>query len=292
LEGLGKRKTQAEDVKLAQTAGCKNHAAKRLRLSRAVVSNAERIIPPSETEASLKEQRSPSVPADVTCVVCEKEGAPSVLLICDACQNMTYMTHITCERPPLAEVPAGPWECSVCKPTKATRFAGPVNVLEDMAVINFLLNGKCDISAGDSLARVKKRSSKYQLWQGEVYLRANATRDRRLIPTKDRRLALIQSCHRDSGHYGIHRTESLLTKQYLWANRRAEIRQYVDSCETCAKFQANFNTDPKLHSIPVTPSAWHSLGKDVVGPFPTFATGKRYVVIAIDYFTKWWRRWQ
>jgi hypothetical protein len=205
-EGLGQRKTQAEDTKLAQAAGCKNHAAKRLRLSRAVASNAERVIPPSETEASLEEQRSSSVPADATCVVCEKEGDPSVLLICDACQNMT---HITCERPPLTEVPAGPWECSVCKPPKATRFAGPVDVLEDMAVMNFLLNGECDISAGDSLARVKKRSSKYQLWQGEMYLRANATRDRRLIPTKDRRLALIQSCHRDPGHYGIQRTESI-----------------------------------------------------------------------------------
>jgi hypothetical protein len=113
LEGLRKRKTQAEDTKLAQAAGCKNHAAKRLRLSRAVASNAERIISPSETEASLEEQRSPSVPADATCVVCDNEGDPSVLLICDACQNMT---HILCERPPLAEVPAGPWECSVCKP--------------------------------------------------------------------------------------------------------------------------------------------------------------------------------
>jgi hypothetical protein len=59
-------------------------------------------------------------------VVCEKEGDPSVLLICDACQNMT---HITCERPPLTGVPAGLWECSVCKPPKATRFAGPVDVL-------------------------------------------------------------------------------------------------------------------------------------------------------------------
>jgi hypothetical protein len=119
-----------------------------------------------------------------------------------------------------------------------------------------------------------------------VYLWANATRDRRLIPTKDRRLALIQSCHRDSGHYGIQRTESLLTKQYSWANMRAKIQQYIDSCETCAKFQAKFNTDPKLHSIPVTPSAWHSLGIDVVGPYPTSATGKRNVVIAVDYFTK------
>jgi hypothetical protein len=68
---------------------------------------------------------------------------------------------------------------------------------------------------------------------------------------------------------------------------RAKIRQYINSCETCAKFQAKFNTDPKLHSIPVTPSAWPSLGIDVVGPFPTSTTGKRYVVIAINYFTKW-----
>jgi len=68
---------------------------------------------------------------------------------------------------------------------------------------------------------------------------------------------------------------------------RTEIQQYIDNCETCKIFQAKFNSDQVLHSIPVTLSAWHSLGIDVVGPFPASITGKRYVIIAIEYFTKW-----
>jgi hypothetical protein len=65
LEGLGKRKTQAADTKLAQAAGCKNHAAKRLRLSRAVASTAERVIPPQRrrplwrSSALLRSRRMP-----------------------------------------------------------------------------------------------------------------------------------------------------------------------------------------------------------------------------------------
>jgi len=68
---------------------------------------------------------------------------------------------------------------------------------------------------------------------------------------------------------------------------RSNIKDAIDNCEACQRLQAKFNSDPALHSIPVIPTAWHSLGIDVVGPFPTSVTGKRYVIIAIDYFTKW-----
>jgi len=106
-------------------------------------------------------------------------------------------------------------------------------------------------------------------------------------PAQARRLDLVESCHRHSGHNGIRRTESLLSKQYTWANMKSDINNAIDNCEACQRFQAKFNTDPTLHSIPVIPTAWHSLGIDVVGPFPTSITGKRYVIIAIDYVTKW-----
>lgn len=91
----------------------------------------------------------------------------------------------------------------------------------------------------------------------------------------------------------------MLTKSYFWHGMRDDIKGAIDSCDTCKKFTAKFdswdtckkftakfNTDPELHSIPVIPSAWHSVGIDIVGPFPT-SQGYRHVVVAIDYFTKW-----
>jgi len=139
---LGKRSFPAEGSEQGQ-----GLAAKRRRLSRAVASPAKATSPDSE-------QRSLSVPADATCVVCNKEGDPSILLVCDNCQNMT---HTTCECPPLTRVPTGPWECSICNPPKASRFSGPADVLQDKPVMEFLLRGKCNVDRGDNLRRIKRR---------------------------------------------------------------------------------------------------------------------------------------
>ena len=72
----------------------------------------------------------------------------------------------------------------------------------------------------------------------------------------------------------------MLSKSYYWSRMRNDTKVAIEDCNTCKKFQANFNLDPKLHSIPVKPTAWHSVGIDIVGPFPTSAN--KNVVIAID----------
>jgi len=68
---------------------------------------------------------------------------------------------------------------------------------------------------------------------------------------------------------------------------RIDIKDVIDNCEACERFQAKFNSVPALHPISVIPIAWHSLGVDVLGPSPTSVTGRRYVIVAINYFTKW-----
>ena len=85
----------------------------------------------------------------------------------------------------------------------------------------------------------------------------------------------------------MRRTESLLKLSYTWCNMRADIDNHIKNCLECTKFQAQFNIDPELHPIPVEPSVWHTVGMDLMGPFPTSSAGKRFVIVAIDYFSKW-----
>jgi len=239
----------------------------------------------TQTVHLSSESSGPSVPEDATCSVCNEEGDPKELIICDGCNALT---HLQCLQPPLKKVPQGAWHCNKCLPKQ---YRGEADVLDDMAVMNYLVNGECEefLTPGDSLKRVMRRSSRleYDESLGSVFQKATHNTPRRKIPPATARAGLIAGCHDRSGHFGVRRTESLLTKTFHWHGMREDIKEATANCNTCRRFTAQFNTDPELHPIPVVPSAWHSIGVAIVGPFPTSSEGHRYAVVAIDYFTKW-----
>ena len=43
----------------------------------------------------------------------------------------------------------------------------------------------------------------------------------------------------------------------------------------------------QMQSIPVTDQSFYRVGIDLVGPVPTNASGKKYIIVAMDYLTKW-----
>ena len=63
-----------------------------------------------------------------------------------------------------------------------------------------------------------------------------------------------------------------------------EIKRYIDSCHTC-QIQAKRSKNNELNPIePTTP--WERVGIDFVGPFNMTDSGNRYIIAAIDYFTR------
>ena len=235
-----------------------------------------------EAERSAASQASsvaPSVPADGTCLQCNQEGDPSKLLVCDCCNQMI---HIDCLRPPLQEVPKGVWNCPIC-------VNDAKDIQNDEPVLDYVRMGECDVPEGDNIARIRKRAKNYKITLGNLYKigSVGSDQEQKLVPPKNERQDLIASCHAECGHYSVKRTESLLNKKYTWQGIRQDISKHIRDCLECKLHESKFNTDPALHSIPVIPTAWHSIGIDIGGPFPTTSEGHRYVIIATDYFTKW-----
>jgi hypothetical protein len=58
------------------------------------------------------------------------------------------------------------------------------------------------------------------------------------------------------------------------------------SCEDCARRNVTFNHDPtELHSVPAQ-GLFLSWGVDLMGPFPTIDRGNGYIMIAVEYLTR------
>ena len=103
-----------------------------------------------------------------------------------------------------------------------------------------------------------------------------------------RRQDLIQEAHdgRFSGHFAEKRIYELLQRRYWWPGMRADVRRYCRSCLVCASRKGTGQAlKPTLHPIPVG-GPFERVGVDVL-QLPLTLDGNQYVVVFIDYLTKW-----
>ncbi|GJV80404.1 reverse transcriptase domain-containing protein [Tanacetum coccineum] len=78
-----------------------------------------------------------------------------------------------------------------------------------------------------------------------------------------------------------------MTAGYFWPSMHRDANNEISSCDSCQVY-ATVSKLPKNDMISVT-SAWpfQKWGMKIVGPLPE-ASGKiKYLIIVVDYFTKW-----
>ena len=64
-----------------------------------------------------------------------------------------------------------------------------------------------------------------------------------------------------------------------------DIKNYVQSCDSCQKRGRASRIEP-LHPIPIG-QPFYRIGIDYVGPLPASSKGNKYIIVAMDYLTKW-----
>ena len=66
-----------------------------------------------------------------------------------------------------------------------------------------------------------------------------------------------------------------------------DTQDYVKTCDKCQRF-SNLIRQPSEELTPITASwPFAQWGLDIVGPFPTVVRQLKFLVVSIDYFTKW-----
>jgi hypothetical protein len=114
---------------------------------------------------------------------------------------------------------------------------------------------------------------------------------------KDDRLLVIQRSNLDTilllshnhplaGHIGADNTIFRIQQNHWWPGMTKDIRQHVQNCDTCQKRKKN-KDQSEAASAEIIPKPFYHIGIDIMGPLPRTLTGKRYIVLAIDFFTKW-----
>lgn len=89
-----------------------------------------------------------------------------------------------------------------------------------------------------------------------------------------------------AGHLSERKVYDRLRRVYWWPSMRADVRRFCRGCLSCASRKGpGRGIRPLLQPIPVR-GPFHRVGVDVL-KLPLTSSGNQYLVVFLDYLTKW-----
>ncbi|KAJ0443499.1 putative nucleotidyltransferase, Ribonuclease H [Helianthus annuus] len=137
--------------------------------------------------------------------------------------------------------------------------------------------------------RVKIKARQYVL-QGETLYKKGYLAPLLRCVGPEQSKYLVKEVHEGicGAHFGARSVVAkLMNLGYFWPSMHRETVEQLKKCDAC-QIHSPIPKSPKHDLVPIT-SAWpfHKWGMDIVGPFPPSKGGVKFLLVAIDYFSKW-----
>ncbi|CAL9687324.1 unnamed protein product [Knipowitschia caucasica] len=100
---------------------------------------------------------------------------------------------------------------------------------------------------------------------------------------------VLKACHGTpgAGHFGVSKTLRRLRQGFYWGQLRRDVEDFCRRCDLCAAYKGPpGQSRAELQQLAVG-APMERVAVDIMGPFPRSDQGNRYVLAAMDYFTKW-----
>ena len=137
--------------------------------------------------------------------------------------------------------------------------------------------------------RLKVRASRFLMLQGILYKRSFSLPYLRCL-APDEAKYVMREIHKGicGNHSGARALQKKIVRAgYYWPSMQADTNKFVQHRDKCQRF-ANLLHSPSEILIPMkTPWPFAQWGLDIIGPFPIGRRQLKFLVVAIDYFTKW-----
>ncbi|XP_072054271.1 uncharacterized protein [Arachis hypogaea] len=137
--------------------------------------------------------------------------------------------------------------------------------------------------------RIKREAANYTIIAGQLYKRGFSQPLLKCVEPGDTEYILREIHEGCCGHHigGKTLAQKITRAGYFWPTIIQDSIQLTKSCDKCQRHANIHRAAPHQLSIISAERPFGSWGIDLVGPFPTAPGQLRYLIVAIDYYTKW-----
>ena len=100
---------------------------------------------------------------------------------------------------------------------------------------------------------------------------------------------IVLKVHHDlslAGHRDFEKTYKSISSRYFWFGMHGDVKNYCSSCHLC-QTKKHINQSSRAPLKPITVNqTWELIGIDGTGPLPVTPNNNRYILDAVDYFSK------
>ncbi|KAK8913989.1 hypothetical protein KSP39_PZI024103 [Platanthera zijinensis] len=173
----------------------------------------------------------------------------------------------------------GPWEVA------------EVNKAEESWIAPLIAHLKGQLSPEDQkeARRLRIRAAAFTLIDGELYKRSFAGPYLKCLSGEDAEYTLREVHQGVCGEHlgGKALARKILRQGFYWPTMKKEATEFVQKCKSC-QVHANIPRQPPV-ALTSIQGAWPfaQWGIDLLGPLPLASGQRKFIIMAIDYFTKW-----
>ena len=155
-------------------------------------------------------------------------------------------------------------------------------------IIRYLSQGDLPSDPAEA-KRLRWLASQYILLDEHLYKRAFSQPLLKCLGPTQADFALREVHEGTCGSHlgGRSLSHKILRQGYYWPTMRQDAMEFVRKCDKCQRF-ANIQHQPSNELISlVAPWPFSQWGIDILGPFPPATGQRKFLIVAVEYFTKW-----
>ncbi|XP_021754890.1 uncharacterized protein LOC110720188 [Chenopodium quinoa] len=169
----------------------------------------------------------------------------------------------------------------------------PVHIIDRSStwmdgIISYLKDGLLPADPKESWL-MKKRAAWFEMKQGELFKKAFVKLYLKCI-TLEKGHDVLDDLHQEQcgSHIGGQAlAEKAAHLGYYWPSLKSDAMKMVKKCDKCQSFSTLIHRPANSLSAISSPLPFAKWGMDILGPYTPASGQRRYVFVAVDYFTKW-----
>ena len=109
-----------------------------------------------------------------------------------------------------------------------------------------------------------------------------------LVPQPHRATVLnLAHTHPLGAHLGVEKTKERILQHFFWPGVHREVENYCCDCPECQRLAPKPTYRNPLIPLPIIETPFERIGLDIVGPLPKSSRGHQYILVILDYATRY-----